>query len=102
MGAIPISSSSMRPSTSPRAGATPGPSSWPGARFLTLADFADPASSVGFTLPGPKHAAIKFSSLGLTPTSRVVLYDDSDVKTSARAWFILRGYGIAQLAIATF
>ncbi|MBX9896810.1 MAG: sulfurtransferase [Qipengyuania sp.] len=71
----------------------------PGARFLNLADFADPASSVGRTLPGPTHAAIRFSSLGLEPGSRVVLYDDSDVKTSARAWFILRGYGIQRVAI---
>ena len=71
----------------------------PGARFLNLADFADPASFIGKTLPGPMHAAIKFSSLGLQPSSRAVLYDDSDVKTSARAWFILRGYGIANVAI---
>ena len=71
----------------------------PGARFLNLGDFADPASSVGKTLPGPTHAAIKFSSLGLGAGSRVVVYDDSDVKTSARAWFILRGYGITPVAI---
>lgn len=71
----------------------------PGARFLNLGDFADPASSVGKTLPGPAHAAIKFSSLGIDPGSRVVLYDDSDVKTSARAWFILRGYGLRDVAI---
>lgn len=71
----------------------------PGARFLNLGDFADPASSVGKTLPGPTHAAIKFSSLGIEPGSRVVLYDDSAVKTSARAWFILRGYGVGDVAI---
>lgn len=71
----------------------------PGARFLNLADFADPASSVGKTLPGPTHAATKFGSLGIEPESRVVIYDDSDIKTSARAWFILRGYGIEDVAI---
>lgn len=71
----------------------------PGARFLNLSDFADPASTVGKTLPGPSHAAIKFGSLGLTADSRVVIYDDSDVKTSARAWFILRGYGFRKVAI---
>ena len=71
----------------------------PGARFLNLGDFVDPASSVGKTLPGPTHAAIRFSSLGIEPGSRVVIYDDSDVKTSARAWFILRGYGIRSVAI---
>lgn len=71
----------------------------PGARFLDLGDFADPASTVGRTLPGPNQAAMRFGSLGITRASRVILYDDSDVKTSARAWFILRGYGIAAVAI---
>lgn len=71
----------------------------PGARFLDLGSFVDPASPIGKTLPGPMQAAIKFSSLGLEPTSSVVIYDDSDVKTSARAWLILRGYGIERAAI---
>ena len=71
----------------------------PRARFLNLGDFADPASTVGRTLPGPTHAAIRFSALGIDAGSRVVIYDDSDVKTSARAWFILRGYGIERVAI---
>jgi thiosulfate/3-mercaptopyruvate sulfurtransferase len=71
----------------------------PGARFLNLADFVDPASSVGTTLPGPRRAALKFGSLGIEAGSRVVLYDDSAVKTSARAWLILRGYGLKSVAI---
>ena len=71
----------------------------PGAHFLDLGDFADPASTVGRTLPGPTQAATRFGTLGISPDSRVILYDDSDVKTSARAWFILRGYGIEAVAI---
>ena len=71
----------------------------PGARFLNLGDFVDPASPVGKTLPGPIQAAGKFASLGIDRDSRVVVYDDSDVKTSARAWFILRGYGVENVAI---
>lgn len=71
----------------------------PGARFLNLADFADSASSVGKTLPGTMHAAARFGALGLAAGSRVVLYDDSEIRTSARAWFILRGYGFDQVAI---
>lgn len=71
----------------------------PGARFLDLASFADPASPIGKTLPGPTQAADRLSSLGVERSSRVVLYDDSAVKTSARAWFILRGYGVSSVAI---
>ncbi|WP_375289415.1 sulfurtransferase [Qipengyuania sp.] len=71
----------------------------PGARFLDLADLTDPHSSVGKTLPGPEQAARVFAAVGLDRSQRIVLYDDSDVKTSARAWFILYGYGFSNLAI---
>lgn len=71
----------------------------PGARFLNLESLNDPASPVGKTLPGPIQASIVLGALGITPQDRIVLYDDSDVKTSARAWFILRGYGFDEVAI---
>lgn len=71
----------------------------PNAQFLGLDDLADPTSPIGKTLPGPAQAAITFGGLGIQPGSRIVVYDDSEVKTSARAWFILRGYGIARIAI---
>lgn len=71
----------------------------PGARFLDLASLADPQSPVGRTLPGPEQAATVFAALGITPERRVVLYDDSAIKSAARAWFILRGYGAEHVAI---
>ena len=71
----------------------------PGARFLDLAALAQPNSPVGATLPGPDHAAALLAKLGLERDDRIVIYDDSDVKTSSRAWFILGGYGFGSLAI---
>ena len=71
----------------------------PGARFLGLSDLTDAVSPVGKTLPGPGLAATKFGELGIGPESQVAVYDDSDVKTSSRAWFILRGYGVRSVAI---
>lgn len=71
----------------------------PGARFLDLARLADPHSPVGYTLPGHTQAATVFGSLGLHRDTRIVIYDDSDVKTSARAWLILTGYGFGRVAI---
>jgi thiosulfate/3-mercaptopyruvate sulfurtransferase len=38
-------------------------------------------------------------SLGLGDGSRIVLYDDSAVKTSARAWFMLKMFGAHDVAI---
>jgi len=71
----------------------------PGARFLDLANLKDAGSKVPNTVPTPEQFAERMASLGLRRDARVVLYDDSAVKTSARAWFMLRMNGLRQVAI---
>ncbi|MGX7925441.1 sulfurtransferase [Tsuneonella sp. HG094] len=71
----------------------------PGARFLDLPSFKDDASSVPNALPTAPQVAERMAALGVSRDSRVVLYDDSAVKTSARAWFILRMNGFPNVAI---
>lgn len=66
----------------------------PSARFLDLASFKDAASPVPNALPNAEQIAARLASLGWTTGKRIVIYDDSDVKTSARAWFALRRAGI--------
>jgi thiosulfate/3-mercaptopyruvate sulfurtransferase len=70
----------------------------PGARFLDLATLTDPASTVPSAIPTADQFAARMAALGVDTGDRLVLYDDSDVKTSARAWFIARLYG-AEVAI---
>lgn len=67
----------------------------PGARFLDLASLRDGASPVPNALPTGPQLAERLASLGWEPGKRVVIYDDSAVKTSARAWFMLRRAGVA-------
>ena len=62
----------------------------PGARFLDLPSFKDEESPVPNALPTAEQFAARMALLGIAPGDRVVIYDDSAVKTSARAWFILR------------
>ena len=71
----------------------------PGARFLDLASLKDGASPVPNALPTPAQVAERMAALGATRESRIVLYDDSAVKTAARAWFVLRMHGYTQVAI---
>lgn len=71
----------------------------PGARFLNLAAFFDPDSTVPSALPNAAQFETRMAELGISDSDRVVIYDDSDVKTSARAWFIFRMHGTKQLAI---
>jgi len=71
----------------------------PGARFLDLVSFVDPGSPVPKALPSPEQFAARLGQLGVAPSCRVVLYDDSQIRSAARAWYIFRLYGFAQVAI---
>ena len=70
----------------------------PGARFLDLATLIDPESPVPSAVPTGEQFAARMEALGVNTGDRLVIYDDSAVKTSARAWFIARMHG-AEAAI---
>lgn len=71
----------------------------PGARFLDMDSLRDPDADVVNTAPRPGQFASHLAALGVAPDSRLVLYDDSRIKSSARAWFLMRGYGMGLVAI---
>ncbi|MGB3469496.1 MAG: sulfurtransferase [Erythrobacter sp.] len=71
----------------------------PGARFLDLASLTDAASPVPQALPNAAQLGERLGALGVSEGARIVLYDDSDVKTSARAWFTLSAHGVGNVAI---
>ena len=71
----------------------------PGARFLDLASLTDPGSSVPAALPNPAQLSERLAQLGVGADDTVILYDDSAVKTSARAWFTLVSQGFENAAI---
>jgi thiosulfate/3-mercaptopyruvate sulfurtransferase len=71
----------------------------PGAVFMDLSDLVDSSSPVDNTLPPAEKFASRMQSLGLGDGSRIVLYDDSAVKTAARAWFMLKMFGAHDVAI---
>jgi thiosulfate/3-mercaptopyruvate sulfurtransferase len=71
----------------------------PGAVFMDLADLVDSNAAVENTLPPAEKFASRMQSLGLGDGSRIVLYDDSAVKTAARAWFMLKMFGAHDVAL---
>lgn len=71
----------------------------PGARFLDLASFIDPNSSTPAALPDCEQVSARLASLGVGPKTHIVIYDDSDVKTSARAWFALTSQGVGNVTV---
>jgi thiosulfate/3-mercaptopyruvate sulfurtransferase len=70
-----------------------------GAVFMDLGGLADTTTDLPMMLPAAEKFASRMQSLGLGDGSRIVLYDDSDLKTAARAWWMLRLFGAHQIAI---
>lgn len=71
----------------------------PGALFLDLATLTNADSPVPAALPSPAQLAQRLAYLGVRDGNRIVLYDDSAVKSSARAWFTLTAHGLDRVAI---
>ena len=71
----------------------------PGAVFMDLAELTDTSNPTENMLPPAEKFASRMQSLGLGDGSRIVLYDDSAVKTSARAWFMLKMFGAHDVAL---
>lgn len=71
----------------------------PGARFLDLASWTDPGSATPKAVPNAEQFAERLQMLGIAQDSRVVLYDDSAIRSAARAWFIFALHGFDRVAI---
>ena len=71
----------------------------PGARFLELATLYDAASPVPYAFPTPQQLAERLAGLGVGPDDAIVVYDDSAIRTAARAWFVLTASGRGNIAI---
>lgn len=71
----------------------------PGARLLDLASLVDTTSSVPQALPRPDQLAQRLAALGIAPDTRIVLYDESAIRSSARAWFMLKQAGWGAVAV---
>lgn len=71
----------------------------PGALFLDLGSLADSESAVPAALPTADQFAQRIGELGMDRTDRIVLYDDSATRSSARAWFMFRMNGFERVAI---
>lgn len=71
----------------------------PSAVFMDLGELTDSNSDVENMLPPAEKFASRMQSLGLGDGSRIVLYDDSPLKSAARAWWMLTIFGAHEVAI---
>lgn len=71
----------------------------PGARFLDIAKVADTRHSAPHMLPSAEAFGTAMEALGVGRDERIVVYDNSPLRTAARGWFMLRHFGAEQVAV---
>jgi thiosulfate/3-mercaptopyruvate sulfurtransferase len=71
----------------------------PGARFLDIDAVADTANPAPHMLPNAEDFGRAMGELGIRRDARIVVYDNSTTRNSARGWFMLHHFGAEQVAI---
>lgn len=71
----------------------------PGARLFDLNAIADTDSGLPHMVPAVSHFERMVTELGIGNASRVVCYDQLGLFSAARAWWLLRLFGHAQVAV---
>jgi thiosulfate/3-mercaptopyruvate sulfurtransferase len=71
----------------------------PGARFLDIDAVSDRTNPAPHMLPRADDFASAMDALGIGSSDRIIVYDNSPIRTAARGWFMLRHFGAEQVAI---
>jgi len=71
----------------------------PGARFLDIDELSDGSSPAPHMLPSAKDFGPAMERLGIGREDRIVIYDNSPIRTAARGWFMLRHFGAEHASI---
>jgi thiosulfate/3-mercaptopyruvate sulfurtransferase len=71
----------------------------PGARFLDIDELSDRSNPAPHMLPAPAEFGATMERLGVSSSDRIVVYDNSPLRTAARGWFMLRHFGASRVSI---
>ena len=71
----------------------------PGARFLDIDEVSDRSAPTPHMLPPADQFGGAMEKLGVGRGDRIVVYDNSPLRSAARGWFMLRHYGAERVAI---
>jgi thiosulfate/3-mercaptopyruvate sulfurtransferase len=69
------------------------------ARFLDIDELSDRSHPAPHMLPSASDFAVAMERLGIASEARIVVYDNSPIRTAARGWFMLRHFGAPKVAI---
>jgi len=71
----------------------------PGAVFFDIDEICDLDNPLPHMLPSAEKMSSRMQKLGIGDGNRVIVYDNSDLRSAARAWFILKTFGLWDVAI---
>lgn len=71
----------------------------PGAMRFDIEKIADPDHAMPHMVPSPDAFAAAMRGLGLGNDDHVVFYDDCDIRTAARGWWMMRLFGHERVSI---
>ncbi|MBL4803189.1 MAG: 3-mercaptopyruvate sulfurtransferase [Emcibacter sp.] len=71
----------------------------PGAVFFDINEICDLDNPLPHMLPSAEKMSSRMRKLGIGDGNRVVIYDNSDVRSAARVWYMLKTFGLWDVAI---
>jgi len=71
----------------------------PGAVFLDIDKVADQSNPAPHAMPSAAEFGAAMAALGVGREDRIVVYDNSPLRTAARGWFTFRHFGAPRVAI---
>ena len=71
----------------------------PGARFLDIGAVADRNHPAPHMLPTAAEFGAAMAGLGVGRDDRIIVYDNSPLRSAARGWFMFRHFGAERVAI---
>ena len=71
----------------------------PNSVFFDINKIADPKNPLPHMIPSKEQFSIMMQNLGLNNQDEIIIYDNSPLLSSARAWFLFRYFGQEKVSI---
>src|SRR5579863_6761527 len=94
-----LDSSFKQPGITPTARADYDEGHIPGAVFFDIDDVAEPGTSLPHMIPSAARFAAMMAERGIGNEDRVIVYDTVGLSSAGRAWWMLRLFGHANVAL---
>ncbi|EPQ8923342.1 3-mercaptopyruvate sulfurtransferase, partial [Enterobacter hormaechei] len=71
----------------------------PGAVFFDIEALSDHTSPLPHMLPRPEAFSVAMRELGISKDKHLVVYDEGNLFSAPRAWWMLKNFGVEKVSI---